>query len=116
MRRIVNDPFLDMAWLARMIALAIIAAVIIGYLLRPTYSQERTYTWTLTSAEVSYIGALLDEQKVKDAAKLVAKLQSQITQQDQALQQSTIETFRKQTREQFEAEARAKAEAKESQP
>jgi hypothetical protein len=59
-------------------------------------AQERTYTWTLTQSEMNYIGALLDEQKVKDAGRLIQKIQQQISQQDQAAQATAMENLRRQ--------------------
>lgn len=65
-------------------------------------AQERNYTWTLSSSEALYIGSLL-EAKAKAAdgqlvRVLVTKLQAQITQQDQAAQAATVESFKNQVR------------------
>lgn len=87
--------------------LAIIAVLLIVAIPVAGRAQERTYAFQeLSPAEVRYLGVLLGKQSIDEAGALYSKLQTQITQQDQAAQAAVVENFRKQTRSQMEKESK----------
>lgn len=78
--------------------------------------QTRTYSLVVTPDEANYLARLLEDRPLRESGNLYGKLQTQISQQDQAAQSSVVEGFRKQTREQMEKEVADRAAAKEAKP
>lgn len=92
-------------------ALALAAAV-------PAIAQqpEQQFTITLTQRELFYVGALLDEQKVKDALPLANKIQGQLAAQNQKTAADQQAAYEKVIRDRLAAEAKAKEDAKTAPP
>lgn len=74
--------------------------------------QERQLSVSLTDREWLSIGAVLDEQKVKDFGPLVNKIQGQLSQQLQQAAAQAQNNFEKQMRDRIAADAAKTAEDK----
>lgn len=79
---------------------------------QPSPPQERQFTLTLTERDILYIGSLLDEQKVKDAAPITNKIQGQIGQQMQQAAAQAQNNAEKSIRDRISADAAKAAEDK----
>lgn len=96
-----------------MVALLLLAS---AASLQAQQADDPIVTIRLRYSQWRAIGALVDEQKIKDFGAISNEVQSQMTAQAQGQQKAAIDSFEKQIRDKVEAETRAKAESKEPQP
>lgn len=93
------------------IGLLVVAAV-------PVMAQQPddpVITIRLRYSQWRAIGALVDEQKIKDFGAISNEVQNQMTAQAQAQQKAVVDAFEKQIRDKVEVETKTKTD-KEPQP
>lgn len=79
-------------------------------------AQERTFTITLTERELFYLGALLDEQKIKDGVAIYNKIDAQLGLQKRKAEEDARAAFEKMVRDKVAAEQKATEDQKRTEP